>query len=129
MYEIIKNVIESGRYELSAMCRKIDTMWGKSLITEAQWTELLTLAREKADPQMSVDLYTKVMELESRVDDLENGKAPDKPLDDFPEFVVGKTYRNGNGVTFQGTRYRCIAPEGAVCVWSPKDYPAYWEAA
>ena len=27
MYEIVKNVIESGQYELTDMLKKIDTIW------------------------------------------------------------------------------------------------------
>lgn len=29
-------------------------------------------------------------------------------------------------ITFEGNKYKCIVPEGVTCVWSPKDYPAYW---
>ena len=45
------------------------------------------------------------------------------------KYVVGKWYYNGDKCSFEGVNYVCIAPEGATCVWSPKDYPAYWEVA
>ena len=50
MYDIIKTVINSGRYELSDMLTKIDTVWVQGDITDDQKTELTALAREKADP-------------------------------------------------------------------------------
>ena len=36
-------------------------------------------------------------------------------------------YKNGDKVMFNGNVYECIAPEGVACVWSPSEYPAYWE--
>lgn len=42
-------------------------------------------------------------------------------------FVAGKWYYRGDKVSFEGATYTCVAPEGAVCVWSPGDYPVYWE--
>ena len=53
MYEIIQNVIQSGRYELSDMLKKIDTMWIQGEITEEEKTELVKLAQENADPTSS----------------------------------------------------------------------------
>lgn len=50
MYEVIKNVIDSGDYELTAMLAKIDTMWVKGKLTEDQHAELMQYARDKADP-------------------------------------------------------------------------------
>ncbi len=46
MYEIIKAVIESGRYELSDMLTKIDTLWIQDDIADDQKTELVALARQ-----------------------------------------------------------------------------------
>ena len=128
MHNIVRDVIKTGRFELSDMLRKIDTLWAQGQLTDDQRTGLLVMAREQADPKMTVDLYQMVIKLERRVADLEAGKAPDKPAEEFPEYVPGKVYNRGNGVTFGGGRYRCVAPEGAVCVWSPADYPAYWES-
>lgn len=36
MYEIVKNVIMSKRYELNDMLKKIDTLWVQGDITEEQ---------------------------------------------------------------------------------------------
>lgn len=34
MYEIIKSVIQSGRYELTDMLTKIDTLWVQGSLTD-----------------------------------------------------------------------------------------------
>lgn len=36
-------------------------------------------------------------------------------------------YHAGDKITFEGAHYICIVPEGVACVWSPAEYPAYWE--
>lgn len=41
--------------------------------------------------------------------------------------LIGKWYYNGDKITFEGVKYKCIAPDGVVCMWSPKEYPVYWE--
>lgn len=53
MYEIIKSVIESGKYELKDMLTKIDTIWIQGGITEDQKKELTELAQSKANPANS----------------------------------------------------------------------------
>ena len=55
----------------------------------------------------------------------EEEKEPD--AEEYPEYEVGKWYYAGDKISFNGSNYVCIAPDGAVCVWSPADYPAYWE--
>ena len=127
MYEICKNVILSDRYELSALLRKIDTLWVQGQLFDDQKTELEQLAREYADPQMSADLTAEVDELRKRVDKLEKDAGGDT-AGACPEYIEGKRYRRGDKVTFEGVRYQCIAPEGQICTWSPSAYPAYWQA-
>lgn len=53
MYDVIKNVIESGRYELNDMLEKIDTIWIQGDITEEQKKELVIMAQTNADPAHS----------------------------------------------------------------------------
>ena len=138
MYKLIKDVLETGKFNLSDMLKKIDTFWVNGTLTDGERIELYNLAQEKAKTENSVDLLNKVVELENRLlvleskllteDNTENEGVEPKPDLDYPEFVVGKWYYTGNTITFEGNRYRCIAPDGVACVWSPKDYPAYWEA-
>ena len=131
MKNIFKSVINQGGYDLPDMLRKIDSYHISGKLTNQEHDELYTLARGGADPSSNLDLLAKVMELEDRVKKLENAQAeqPEKPeLEQPVDFVVGKWYYAGDRVTFEGTAYTCIAPDGQVCTWSPAEYPAYWVA-
>lgn len=127
MYDIIKSVIVSGVYELSDMLKKIDTVWLQGDISDEQRTELMEMARENANPMNSVDLAKKVEELDKRVKALEEKKEPEPSEEEYPEYVVGKWYYNGDKISYKGKNYVCIAPEGVVCTWNPDEYPAYWK--
>ena len=124
MYQIIKNVITRGDYDLSSMSKKITTLWVEGQITAAEHNELLSLARGGAKATNSVDFMLKLEDLEKRVRLLEENK-PDA-TEDYPEYQSGKWYYNGDKCSFEGANYTCIAPDGVVCVWSPSDYPSYW---
>jgi hypothetical protein len=128
MYKTIKNVLETGRFELSDILTKIDTFWLKGSISDVEKSELTEIAQSKAKPENSVDFMKKIEELEQRVKALEENKASndETTTDEYPEFVVGKWYYTDDKITFEGNKYKCIAPEGVTCVWSPKDYPVYW---
>lgn len=125
MYGILKEVITSKRYELTDMLRKIDTLWAQGDLDDEQRTELIALAQGNADMTQEVNVLTKIEELEQRVRSLETGST--ELGEAYPDYVVGKWYYNGDKITFEGGKYRCIAPDGVVCVWSPKEYPVYWE--
>lgn len=137
MYGVIKNVINSKRYDLADILKKLDTLWVQGTITEEQRTELVLLAQNNAKVENSVDLLKMYIELDKRVAALEKANAPveddyvsgeeDVEVVTYPEFEVGKWYYAGDKISFNGSNYVCIAPDGAVCVWSPADYPAYWE--
>lgn len=130
MYNIIKTVIESGSFELTDIIRKIDTVWLEGKITDEEKAELVEMAQGKANPQHSIDLIAKVADLEKRVKILEakettsDGEEVTEEI--YEPFVEGKWYYNGDKVSFEGKNYRCIAPEGTACVWSPSAYPNYW---
>lgn len=151
MYNITKNVIEMGRFNLTDILRKIDSLWIKSNITDSERVELYALAQSKARTEDSVELIKKISELEGVINNLkskidilelkinneenanenieteepENVETP-KP-DVYNEFVAGQWYYCGDKITFNGKYYECIAPEGVVCVWNPNDYPPYWK--
>lgn len=130
MYKIVKSVIESGNYDLTAISKKISALWVENQLTDAEYGELLQRAKDGAKTENSIDVLAKLEELDKRLLVVENGsKIEDETAEEYPEFIVGKWYYKGNKVSFEGTNYVCIAPEGTVCVWSPKDYPAYWEGA
>lgn len=136
MYETIKNLIEKGGYELVDILKKINTVWLKSYITEEEMEELETLAREKANTDNSIDVINKLKEIDAKMQDhetritkLENPEGePEEPTEDtYPAYVSGKWYYNGDTCSENGKNYTCIAPSGQVCVWSPSEYPAYWQ--
>lgn len=146
MYDVIKNVIISKRYELLELLNKIDVLWVQGDLTDDQRVELIALAQKYAQTENSIDLMRKVEELDKRVKAIEaimlapkpeepgegedsgDGEEPEEPVIFYPEYEVGKWYYAGDIVTFGDAVYECIAPDGVVCVWSPADYPAYWQA-
>lgn len=158
MYSLFKSVIINGNYELVNLLKKIDVQWIQGSLTDDERNELIQLAQDKANSQNSLDLYSKVAELDKRVkaleelnlvdeDQAENGTTENEPTEGetdegevtegettekepevtYPDFEVGKWYYKGDIISFEGINYICVAPEGTVCVWNPKDYPAYWE--
>ena len=146
MYEIVKSVIESGRYELVDMLKKIDTLWVQNELTEEQKKELETLARDKALPENSyaglqeqIDtLYQTVSEVTAAISDLtdrvtilEGGEPPAPPEpEEWPEYVqptgAHDAYNTGDKITYNGQHYICKMDGG---VWNPDDYSAGWELA
>ena len=123
MYQIIKNVIERGGYDLSAILTKIDTLWVNESLTDEQHTELIGLARDKGDAKYSVDIIAKLNDLENRVRALESTET----TEEYPQYIAGKWYYNGDKCSFENKNYICTAPTGTVCVWSPSEYPSYWQ--
>jgi hypothetical protein len=53
MYEVIKNVIRTGNYDLINILGKIDTLWLQGRMSEEQRLELVEMARKYADPANS----------------------------------------------------------------------------
>lgn len=128
MYEIIKNVIQSGRYELTDILTKIDTLWVQGDLSDDERSELTDLARSGADPSRGVDAMTKLSDLDKRVAELERAGVTDpEPGEEYPEYIPGKWYYKDDKCTYKGSKYICTAPAEVVCVWSPSEYPAYWQ--
>lgn len=132
MYEVTKNVILSGNYELTDILAKIDTLWLQGSLTDTERTDLIEMARTQADPAHSLaPLQVQIDALAVRVAALESKADPDVPEDEYPEYVQPTgghdAYHKGDKVTFNGKHYVCIAPENVAVVWSPDIYPAYWQ--
>ena len=125
MYDVIRDVINTRRYVLADMLHKIDTLWAQGDFDDEQRTELIALAQGNADMTQEVNVLARLEELEQRVRALEDGGT--EPGETYPDYVAGKWYYSGDKITFEGVKYKCIAPDGVVCVWSPKEYPVYWE--
>ena len=157
MYDIIKNVIESKNFELGDILKKIETMWVQSYITEEQKTQLIELARKNALPENTYvpieqrieEVYGLYQSLNTKYDSMalvieeikksiENlggtvtePEEPEEPKDEYPEYKqptgAHDAYYKDDKITFEGKKYICIAPDGIACVWSPAEYPAYWQ--
>lgn len=141
MYQIVKNVITSGRYELNDMLAKIDTIWLQGDLTDDQRSELVALAQANADPANSYatlqeqinQAFEQIAALDTRITALEAGEDPEPAPEpeEWPEWVqptgVHDAHYNGYKCTFNGKKYICTALEGVACVWSPAVYPDYWE--
>ena len=126
MYEIIKKVIEEGRFNLSDILVKIDTLWVRGVLTDEQKAELVARAQGNADFKNDIDVFAKLEELDARLRVLESAQKAEEETTAPDEYVAGKWYYNGNKVSFEGKTYTCVAPVGQVCTWSPAEYPAYW---
>ena len=140
MYQIIKDVIKSGRYELADILRKIDTLWVQGDLTDDQRGELVELARDNADPAASYaplqeqieQTFTAIKAVEERVAKLEAGETPEPAPEpeEWPEWVqptgAHDAYSTGDKVTFNGKHYTSLIDGN---VWSPDTYPAGWEEA
>lgn len=124
MKTIFQAAIRSGNVKLADMLQKIDSYHIQGKLTDDERDELYAEARGGASAKSDTDLFAKVLELDARVKALENKKEPEETI---AEYVPGKWYYNGDKVSFEGKTYTCIAPDGAVCTWSPAEYPAYWE--
>ncbi len=138
MYQIIKDVLSSGRYELNDMLRKIDTIWVQGDLTDEQRAELVELARANADPAQSyaplqeqIDkAFAAIKALEGRVKALEDGETPEPgpEPEEWPEWVqptgAHDAYNTGDKVTYNGKHYTSLLDGN---VWSPDAYPAGWQ--
>ena len=143
MYDIIKTVISSGRYELSDMLGKIDTIWLQGGLTEEQRTELVELARQNALPENSYtsvqkqidSIFTNLGEMAAAIrantdaiTTLQGGTVIPPVQEEWPEYVqptgAHDAYSTGDKVTWNGKHYICRM-DG--CVWDPDTYPQAWE--
>ena len=124
MKDVFISAIDKGGFDLGTMLKRIDSYHIEGKLTDTEREELYARARNAAAPESSVDLWAKVQELEARVKALEGGGQAEQ---EAAEYAPGKWYYAGNRCVFEGKTYTCTAPEGVVCVWSPAEYPAYWQ--
>ena len=152
MYEIIKNVINTGDYELKDFLEKINIMYIEGEITKEQKDELDNLARTNANPENSYaplqeqidNLYSELNTLKSTVEANAQGMTalkeaveklggtitePEIPFtEEYPEYKqptgAHDAYKVGDKITFEGKKYTCILDN---CVWSPTEYPSAWQ--
>lgn len=137
MYIIIKNVIESGNFELADMLRKLDKLWIQDGITEEERDELITLAREKAHmDRVYAAQEERFRRIEERLAALEEANKADaeesEPTDEYPAWVqpagAHDAYYTGAKMTYtDGKKYTCIASEGYGVSYGPDILPGMWQ--
>lgn len=148
MFDIIKNVIESGRYELIDIQKKIDTVWIQGDLDEDEKNTLIELARTNATPDMGyMKLEERVQNLEAAIADASRmifilqeqverlGAEPlepePEPSEEYPEYKQPSgshdAYYTGDKITYNGQKYVCIAPEGYGVTYAPDVLPNMWQ--
>ena len=140
IFNVLKTVISSRRYELADMLEKIDFIWAQGEISLEERLQLISDAQNNAMAENSIDvlkslydLNRRVAEVEKQIAELKEEENSDTPTEEetetptYPPYEDGKWYQNGDIVEIDGLVYKCIAPIDTVCVWSPYEYPAYWE--
>ena len=145
MYEIFKNVINSKRYNLDDMLKKIDTLWVQRDITEEQKNELVTFAQANANPENSnaplqkqiEELSKKHIALEETVtalsatvqkikETVESGgtvvpEPEPTPQEEYPAWepyngIPPVKYQKGSKVTHNGKKWESMVDNN---VWEP----------
>lgn len=141
LYEDLRGVIANGKYKLNEMISKLSRLWVEDQITEAEYDALVEFARNNANAGSEVEsdiseivqqLMQRIVSLESKVAELEKAWSedpdePSEPVVTYEPYDPYKWYYKDMTCSFEGKNWKCIAPEGQVCTWSPRDYPAYWE--
>ena len=121
---MIESTILSGDYELYRILSSIDLYHIEGSLTDEERRELIDLARENAKIQYKDDdisqLFDRLHALEERVTKLEETEVVEK----YPEYEDNRWYFSGEGVTFDGTKYICIAKKTK---FSPAEKPKDWQ--
>lgn len=125
IYKILTDVLHSGNFDLGEKLESIQYYQVHGEITLEQMEELTALAREKAQPQYDPEndisqLIDRLRALEERVEKLEGTEVVEK----YPEYEADRWYFSGEGVTFEGTKYTCIAKKTK---FSPAEKPKDWQ--
>lgn len=128
MYKVFESAM-NGTFDLSKMLERINHHHVLGNLSNDERSALENMARNKANPSGSLDVMAKLQEMDARICALEAYHAAPEggAAETVEEYVPGKWYHNGDQVMFDGRVYTCTAPAGGVCVWSPAEYPAYWE--
>ena len=121
---MIESTILSGDYELDKILSSIDLYHIEGSLTDEERRELIDLARENAKIHYKEDditqLFDRLHALEERVTKLEGTEVAEK----YPEYEDDRWYFSGEGVTFEGTKYTCIAKKTK---FSPSEKPKDWQ--
>lgn len=136
MKNVFETVIRMGGYDLTAMLRRIDEYHIDGKLTDDDRQKLIAMARGEAVPGIDVvaeiqRLWAAIHALEDSVGnhdgETENGEDAQEVAEYIQPTGAHDAYYYGRLVTYNGKTYKCIAPEGMACVWSPDVMPDYWQ--
>lgn len=145
MKSIFEKVIARGNYDLNGILKRIDEYHIEGKLTDEERVHLMAAARRQAEPQLELsqevqrltravrDLQTALEDVARRLVALEGGELPEAPDTgaETPDYSqptgAHDAYFTGDCVRYAGVIYRCIAPAGVACVWSPVAMPGYWQ--
>lgn len=130
MYNDVLTLINAGDYELADMLHKIDALWLRSYLTDAERDDLSQKARDGANPDNSLgpvlervkNLEVNYADLLTRIEALEGAEPPVPPVDpeDFPEWKqplgYADAYKKGDKVTYNGKNWVSTIDGN---VWAP----------
>ena len=121
---MIESTILSGDYELDKILSSIDLYHIEGSLADEERRELIDLARENAKIRYKEEdisqMFDRLHALEERVTKLEGTEVVEK----YPEYEDNRWYFSGEGVTFEGTKYTCIAKKTK---FSPAEKPKDWQ--
>ena len=142
-YEDMRAQIASGDFKLEDMLNKLTRLYIEDIIKGNEYDELMQFARDNANPDKDIEQNTDIVkQLMAKVTALEQTAAamdahikkledpesePEEPAVTYEPYNPHKWYYKDMTCSFEGKNYVCIAPDGVVCTWSPKDYPNYWQ--
>ena len=145
MKNLFETVIRKGGYDLNTMLSRIDEYHISGKLTDGERLHLIAAARGQAEPQLELseevqrltravrDLQTALEDVARRLVALEGGELPEAPDTgaETPDYAqptgAHDAYFTGDCVRYAGVIYRCVAPAGVACVWSPEAMPDYWQ--
>ena len=97
IYELFKNTINAGGYNVADIETKIDKFYIEGKLTEEERTELKTLCAEKANDADQINVIDKLKDHENRIFALEH-PTESEPV--FPVWVTGYITNKGETVQY-----------------------------
>lgn len=121
MFNIIKTAIANGGYKLADIRDKIQRMYVRGMLTEAQMQELLDMASNNVSAEAErPDVLEMLRSLSERVEALENQKGEDSP-DEYEAWMpwdgISDKYQYGAIVRDEGKLW--ISTFRGQNVWRP----------
>lgn len=133
MYNVIKDIIENGNYQLVDISSKINKLWLEYQLTDEQRDELIELSKanvnidnEKPELQQQFETLNDYIRntLEPRIKALEDGQVIETPVEEeYPKWkkynaVTHLGYDYGDKVTHKGFKW-INRLDGTKNIWEP----------